>query len=182
MAESINLKLPIRVIGADGTVLWVGSGLFGIIYTVRVTTAAAAIGDGFVLDPAASLIFGGSFVAAVDTGAPAENIYAGRKCNTAGSLDRAWFGVALTSAPVGAEIVVAGPGSIALANVAGATGTIGHHANSAGTAGLVISNAAAATAPANSCGLVLKPAGNTGGFTDTGSTTKLGIMVAPQAL
>lgn len=182
MAESINLRLPLRVIGSDGTVIYTGTGVFGTVYTVKVTTATVLIGDGIVLDPAASVIFGGSFVAAVDTGVPAENIYAARQCNTAGSLDRAWLGIAISGGPVGSEIAVAGPGSLALANVASATGTIGHHANSAGTAGLLVSaGGAAPTNPAYSLGFVFKPSGTTGGVTNTGSATKLGIMVQPHS-
>jgi hypothetical protein len=182
VAESINLRLPLKIIGGDGTVLFSGSGLFGIVYTARVVNATVLVGDGVAIDPTTFIIVGGSFVAAVDTGAPAENVYTCRKMITTGNFDRGIMGVAITSAPVGSEIAIAGIGSIALVNVAASTGTLGQFANPTTTAGLAVSSTTALTAPQEYLGKFWKPSGSatpTGGATDTGSASKAAVLVNP---
>ena len=182
MAESINLRLPIRVFGADGTVLFTGFGLFGIVYTCRVTLAATpvALNDAIALDTAAVIIPGGSFVGGVDQGVVPEAIYAVRKLITPAPGDKA-LGVALSVGAVGQEIVVAGPGSIALVNVAAGIGTAGQHANPGGTLGQCVSAAAAIAQPGIAVGNFLVKAGTTGGSTDTGNNTKACVIVMPHS-
>lgn len=181
MAESINLRVPIRVIGADGTVLFTGAGVFGIVYTCKATqSAGVAAADGVSIDPSAIVIPGGSFVAAVDTGVVPEAVYAARKLVTGGTADKC-IGIALTSATQNQEFVVAGVGSLSLGLVAAGIGTVGQHAVASATPGQLASAAAALANPSVAAGIFLLKAGTTGGSTDTGNNTRACLLVTPHA-
>jgi len=178
MSESVNLRVPLKIIGGDGTkIAFQGAGLFGIVYIVKLTSALVA-GDGVVHDTAASVLSGGSFVAAADTGFMPEQIYSGKIGPTAKLLP--WWGVAASDGAVGQEIPVLGVGSIAFGNVAAGANTPGHNVNQSGaTAGKFVTAATAETNPSTSLGYVVKTSGTTGGVTDTGSSTKVGLIVQP---
>jgi hypothetical protein len=63
----------------------------------------------------------------------------------------------------------------------GSTGQpMGHHALGA-AGGLVTNGTVPPVAPAVAIGFVLKPAGTTGGGTDTGTATRMGILVQTHA-
>jgi len=170
--------VPLKIIGGNGTkIAFQGAGLFGIVYIVKLTSAVVA-GDGVVHDNAASVISGGSFVAAADVGFLPEQVYAGKIGPTAKALP--WWGIAGSDGAVGQEIPVLGLGSIGFGNVAAGANTLGHNVNQSGaTAGKFVTANTGETNPNTSLGYVIKSSGTTGGVTDTGSATKVGVLVQP---
>lgn len=180
MAESINLKIPIKIIGPDGTTLFSGTGLFGSVVVMKAVAVTITAGQAICIDNANSVVFGGDQVAGAATGVAAENVYAGRT-QVAASFTGA-IGTALTAATaLNTEFVVAGSGSIALTACLAADGVVGRHANGGAAAGDVTSVVAVVLAPLNSLGHTTKKAGTTGGVTDTGNNLRQAVLISPHS-
>jgi len=172
--QSINLETPLKVYGGDGTVLYEGSAWLGVCQVVKATTAITQA-DAVALDPATFLLQADNLAA---TATIVANVLGCRPAITTGSYDRGLVGVALGTAAANALCAVAGEGSIVTVKTASATGTIGRHVLCSSTAGSVTDSATAPTNPVQSPGYTVKPSGTTGGVTDTGTATRLGILVA----
>lgn len=172
MQQSSNLEIPLRVLGPDGTVLWSGTGIMGIPRVIKNTDTAAITEAMNVILDAASAILPASNLASTAT--PVAIVLAGK----IGAASGANLGFATTAINPQAQGVLWGIGSICNALVAGATGTLNHHAIP-GASGVVTSAAAVGANPAQAAGFVLKPSGATGGATDTGVATRMGVLVMP---
>lgn len=178
MSHDINLRTPIKVIGGNNTVVYQGTSILGFVYKVKAAVAISAA-FGVVLDTATSTL--NTDTAYTSSATISDLLLAGRPCNTTGGYNTGWLGVALETGAAGDEILVAGPGSITYA-AATAAGTFGHHVLAhASTDGNVASAAAIGANPIHGLGYVMKPGGTTGGATDTGSATRLCVMVVPHA-
>jgi hypothetical protein len=176
MQQSSNLEIPLRVIGPDGTtVVWQGSGIMGIPRVIKNTEASSTITEAMnvILDPAASILPASNLAA---TATPVAIVLAGK----IGAANGANLGFATANIVAGAQGVLWGIGSICNALVAGATGTLNHHALP-GAAGVVTSSASVGANPVQAAGFVVKPSGTTGGATDTGVATRMGVLVMPHA-
>lgn len=178
MSHDINLRTPIKVIGGNNTVVYQGTSILGFVYKVKSAVAITAA-MGVVLDAATATL--NSDTSYTSTAAISDLLLSGRPCNTTGSYNKGWLGVALESGAAGDEILVAGPGSITYAQT-DVAGALGQHVLAHATAdGSVTANAAVGANPINALGYVMKPGGTTGGATDTGSGTRLCVMVLPHA-
>ena len=176
--QSINLEVPVKITGPDGTVLFQGSGWFGRVHVAICKAVAITAGDATSLDPGTFIIQANNLASGATFGA---NALTARPCITTGNFDRGILGVALNTAAIGDQVVIAGEGSITTVQVAGATGTIGHYALPGATAGRVTSSQVGAVNPTEHLGKVLKPSGTTAqpSATDTGVATRMGVYVHP---
>ena len=174
MQQSSNLEIPLKVTGPDGTVLWEGSGIMGIPRVIKNTdTSAITEAMNVILDAANSILPASNLAA---TATPVAIVLAGKQ----GAANGANLGFATARIGVNELGVLWGPGSICNALVAGATGPLNHHAIP-GAAGVVTSAAAVGANPVQAAGYVLKPSGTTGGATDTGVATRMGVLCMPHA-
>ncbi len=179
--HSINYEVPLKVTGPDGTVLWQGSGAFGIVYTCK-AVAAITESNVVVIDPAAAIYQATNLGATATYGA---NVFAVRPSNTtsygAGVIGAALSTVAASTASAPTYVAVAGPGSIAMVTTASATGTIGRHLRLSATNGVVTDSITAPTNPEQSPGYTIKPSGTTAqpSATDTGTATRLAAYILP---
>ena len=178
--QSVNFEIPLKVIGPDGTVLWQGSGILGTVKTAICKVVAITAADAVSLDPGTFILQANNLAATATYGA---NVITARPCITTGSFDRGILGVAMNSAAIGEQVVIAGRDSLTTVKVAGATGTIGHYALPSATAGSVTSSQIGAVNPAEHVGKVVKPSGATAqpSATDTGVATRMGIIVDPSS-
>lgn len=180
MLQSIALETPLKVIGPDNTVLWQGSGFLGTVL-LGVAKVAVTESNVVVVDPTTFIVQGSNLAATATPVANGITLRPSRVTGTSPTYETGILGCALNTAAIGSQVSIAGAGSIALVTVASATGTLGHHALLSSTAGTVTSSATAPTAASHSPGYVVKAAGTTGGATDTGSATRMGIYVSPHA-
>lgn len=178
MLQSLNMEVPLRVTGPDGTVLWQGSGILGVVYGAICRVAAITESNALMLDPATTLLQASNMLATgnplAGAGGALPNVLSAKP--TTGAAVQGVLGCALNSAAIGAQVVVAGPGSIALCTTATA-GTLGHYAVPA-AAGSTTQTAVGVAGPNQNVGRVVKIAGTSGGFTDTGTATRIGIVVS----
>jgi len=175
MQASSNFEYPLKVTAPDGTVLWQGTGIMGIPRVIKNTEASSTITEAMnVILDAANAVLPASNLAATAT--PVAILLAGK----IGAANGANLGFATAGIPAQAQGVLWGPGSICNALVAGATGTLNHHAIP-GASGVVTSAAAVGANPVQAAGYVLKPSGTTGGATDTGVATRMGVLCMPHA-
>lgn len=178
MSHDINLRTPIKVIGGNNTVVYQGTSIIGFLYKVKLAaTVTAAMG--VVMDGATTTL--NTETAYTSSAAISDLLLTGRPCNTSTSYNKGWIGIALESGVASDEILVAGTGSISYA-LTDAAGVVGQHAIAHATAdGTITSSATVAAAPVNALGYIVKAAGTTGGATDTGSATRVAVMVIPHA-
>ncbi len=172
MQQSSGLEIPLRVTGADGSTLWQGTGIMGIPRIIKNTDSSVITEAMNVILDAANSVLPASNLAATAT--PVALVLAGK----IGAASGANLGFATTAIAVNAQGVLWGVGSICNALVAGATGTLNHHAIP-GASGVVTSAAAVGAFPVQAAGFVLKPSGTAGGATDTGVATRMGVLVMP---
>ena len=174
MQQSSNFEIPLRVFGPDGSVLWQGTGIMGIPRVIKNTdTATITEAMNVILDAANSILPASNLAA---TATPVALVLAGK----IGAANGANLGFATAPILASTQGVLWGPGSICNALVAGATGTLNHHAIP-GASGVVTSAAAVGANPVQAAGYVLKPSGTTGGATDTGMATRMGVLAMPHA-
>lgn len=180
MSDSISLTQPFLVTGGDGSTLWTGAGFPPGSLCVP-TTVAISADDALVVDPAGFKVQASNLAA---TSAPVQQVLGLRPAITTGNYDRMFVGVALEAGAIATAAVptyarYAGVGWFALVKVASATGTAGHYAVATSTAGTVSSTATLPTVPVGYLGKVVKPSGTSGGVTDTGTATRMGVLVNP---
>ena len=182
MADTVGMQNPLLVVGGDGSALWQGAGFSTGRPVIGVpTNAAIAEGDAVVIDPAGLRIQASNLAS---TAASVAQVLGVRSAITTGNFDRGFVGVALeaavlTTANAPTSVKIAGIGWIVGVKVASATGTVGHYAVATSTAGTVSSTATLPTVPVGYLGKVVKPSGTTGGVTDTGTATRMGVLVNP---
>lgn len=170
MLQSSNLEIPLRVIGPDGTVLWQGSGWLGVVYAAVCKSAAITESNAVMIDPTTTIIQASNLAA---TTAIVANVLSAKP--TTGAAVQGVLGCALNTAAVGDRVVIAGAGSLCLCTT-GTAGVIGQFAVPAAAGSTTQSNAGA-TGPNQNVGRVIKPAGAVGGATDTGTASRLGLLV-----
>lgn len=170
MQQGSSLEIPLRVIGPDGTVLWQGSGLLGVVYSAVCKAAAITESNALMIDPTTTILQASNLAA---TAAIVANVLSAKP--TTGAAVQGVLGCALNSAAVGERVIIAGAGSLALCTT-GTAGALGQFAVPAASGSTTQSNAGA-TGPNQNVGRVIKPAGTTGGATDTGTASRLGLLV-----
>lgn len=177
IGPAMGMEVPIKITGGDGTSLYDGVGFPGILISAKVTHATTVTGGmGIVVHPTGLAVLGDNFTTTAD---PVQ-VLGVAAANTTGSLNIGYLGVVKSArAATGEQVVLFGIGSICGVVVASG-GTIGHVCTATSTAGRMQSIASTAAAGGSFLGNVLKPAGTTGGVTDTGSATRMGILVNPQ--
>lgn len=176
--SSINMEIPLKVTGPDGTILWEGSGIFGLVRFVKNTDTSIITEALHIILDTANSVFVASNSLASSVNAGAAQVFAGKIGSTTPPSS---LGFAIAGIPVGGLGPAFAVGSICCAAVAGATGTIGHHCIGAASGLVTSAGGALAVSPVVSPGLVLKPSGVAGGVTDTGVATRMGILVQPHA-
>jgi len=181
MANFVGFETSFKVTGPDGTVLWTGAGKMGVLLDVFNGDATAiGIGEAVVFDVTASRIPRWD-VAASGTAIP--EVLSGKRVFNTGALNKGYLGVAAGPIAVGATGPVLGAGSIccvkSLTAASLTNNVLGAYVIDSTTQGAVNASNTLPTVPIGYLGKVLKLAGATGGATDSGSLTQLGILVMP---
>lgn len=184
---------PYAILAPDGTLLWQGAAVPGVVYRIRNNEASAAIGVGEAVRQDTGVTINMNIprwdFVATDAAAISSDIaftvLGGLRVSAVANIN--WWGVALEPIAAGKSGLVGGPGTIccvkSVASGSITSNTRGGQVIGTATAGAVNALAAVAagsvtTAADNqTLGRVLLIAGTTGPGTDTGSATQLGIMV-----
>lgn len=179
MAGFVNLEYPITIKGADGADMWLGCGFVqqaieGVVNGEA--SAAVAAGQALVYDTGGAIMIQ-TPDRAVASG-PLKQVVKAKLATSTGDMDQ-FIGVALRPAPAGAQVLIAGAGSVVPVKTT-AAGTIRQNCIRSATAGSITPQDALDTAPRGVLGKVVKIAGATGGTTDSGSASYLICAVDPK--
>lgn len=173
-----NIEYPFFVTGADGNIVWNGIGyMHDAVVVVNRDAAAFAAGQAIVHDTVGGKTYAQPWDRTQAAGAIRQEV-AALLCDSDTSADQ-FIGVAIKSAAVATQCVVAGDGSV-MPVKATAAGTVRQNCVASATAGSITAQDALPTAPAGVLGKVVKIAGATGGTTDSGSASYLVCAVNPK--
>jgi hypothetical protein len=183
MHESqIGYEQQYQVVGADGTVLWVGGAIINGVY--RMQNAGAAWIAGHAIAPSASTVIAGNY----NPGTSDAFVVSLYGVIAPATTPVGYFGVALQPAPVSTTVpaplaLVAGVGSIAPVQMTAAAGALGDALIVSGTAGVCTTLAVGQAAP--TVGKILGVCVKAGAALGTASTPTgysgfvAGVLVCP---
>lgn len=185
MAENVGFQVPFKLISPDGSVtVYSGGGKIENTFEFVSAEASATFSQQEAVRLSAATVLCSTTVAA---NVQAEELYGLR---VASAADVAFLGVCLQTLLFGKKGWAAGSGSMLIVNsltsaslTSNANGATVIGSATAGAVNATTNNAAgsatALAAGGTKLGIVIKIAGTTGGATDTGSATQLGVLVSP---
>lgn len=176
MPIAIGMDQQVQIRGGDGTILWTGTAIVGVMYhVVNSDTAAFGLAEGVIWDATNGVIPRLETTAAGATPTsdlPQTLLVRGKRISAA--TDILHMGVSLEPIGVGKTGLVAGMGSICSVQTTATLLAIGNSLGGSATAGRVAAN----TTPTQILGNCFKI--NTVAAPGTGSTGHAGILINPR--